>query len=103
MYNEHAEIEKNNLPATRFVHAVYAILVRPICLASVVLPAPMALPTKDALVIPIPKGIVKLNEDICWMIVCAATSAVPNKVAKIIKISKAHHSLQIITVPGRPN
>ena len=42
------------------------------------------------------------REQICSTIVSASTAAVPRKVAMMVRNSKAHHSLQSITVPGRP-
>jgi hypothetical protein len=44
----------------------------------------------------------KDKEQICRMIVSASTAAVPRKVAMTTRNSKAHHSLQSMTVPGSP-
>ena len=44
----------------------------------------------------------KDNCEIFKTIVSASTAAVPRKVAMMVRNSKAHHSLQSITVPGRP-
>jgi hypothetical protein len=75
----------------------------PICFASVTFPAPIALPTKDAQVTPIPRGTMNTMELICRMMAWAATCGVPRKVARSIKHSKAHHSEHNMIVPGRPS